>query len=74
MPAFLVSDPAEARRARYTQFKGTAAELTLNGDRYFAHVISVMSVPGKIASWLVSISPTDRPAPGKRPRPNIIYG
>jgi hypothetical protein len=74
MPAFIISDAAEARRARYTQFKGTAAELTLNGDRYFAHVVSVMNVPGQVTSWLVSISPTDRPAIRKRLRPNIIYG
>lgn len=74
MPAFLTSDPVEARRARYIQFKGGAAELTLNGTSYFAQVISVMSTPGHTDSWLVSITLISRPAPGKRARPNIIYG
>ena len=74
MPAFLISNPVEARRARYAQFKGVAAELTLNGDPYFAHVISVMSVSGHHESWYVSIAPASRPDPGKRTRPNIIYG
>ena len=73
MSVFLISNPVEARRARYAQFKGGAAELTLNGDFYFAHVISVMSVPGQPESWQVSIAPISRPATGKRPRPSIIY-
>lgn len=74
VPAFLTSDPAEARRARYIQFKGAAAELKLNGASYFAQVISVMSTPGHTDLWLVSITLINRPALGKRPRPNIIYG
>lgn len=74
VPTFLISDPLEVRKAKYSQFKGAAQELRLNGSSYFAQVVSLISSPDRDGSWLVTIAPTSRPTVAKRPRPTITYG
>jgi hypothetical protein len=75
MPEFRITNPVEARRAKYSQYKGAGpAELHLNGEVHFAHVLSVNAIPGVLPNaWLVSIRHMERPDSGQRPRLKIVY-
>ena len=74
MPEFRITDPVEARRARYSLYKGAGpAELQLNGETHFVHVLSVNAVPGAPDVWWVSAKIIERSALGQRPRQKLVY-
>lgn len=69
---FSSKNPTEARRARYSQFKGGPQELSLNGEMHFGYVVSVTALLGQSPdAWMVSINPAERPVIALRQR--IVY-
>ncbi|TMJ49954.1 MAG: hypothetical protein E6G85_19810 [Alphaproteobacteria bacterium] len=53
------SSSREARRCRYAQYNGRAAELSLNGSRFFGMVRSVQEDRScSPQRWIVTIVPT----------------
>jgi len=53
------SSSREARRCRYAQYNGRAAELSLNGSRFFGMVRSVQEDRSHSPKrWIVTIVPT----------------
>src|SRR3954470_14294323 len=53
----------EARRCRYAQYSGQAAELSINGSRFFGRVGSVLEDRGNPRRWIVTIQPTVQKPP-----------
>jgi hypothetical protein len=53
-----ISDPIEARRVRYAQYRGAKTTLILNGLRVTGMVRSVMEVKSSNPTrWIVSVVP-----------------
>jgi len=53
------SSPVEARRCRHAQYSGQAAELSLNGSRFFGMVRSVQEDRSRSPRrWIVTIVAT----------------
>jgi hypothetical protein len=55
-----ISDPIEARRVRYAQYRGAKTTLILNGLRVTGMVRSVMEVKSSNPTrWIVSVVPKE---------------
>jgi hypothetical protein len=53
-----ITDPVEARRVRYAQYRGEKATVMLNGLRVTGMVRSVMEVQSSSPKrWIVSVVP-----------------
>jgi hypothetical protein len=53
-----ITDPVEARRVRYAQYRGEKATVMLNGLRVTGMVRSVMEVKSSNPTrWIVSVVP-----------------
>jgi hypothetical protein len=53
-----ITDPVEARRVRYAQYRGEKATVMLNGLRVTGMVCSVMEVKSSNPTrWIVSVVP-----------------
>jgi hypothetical protein len=58
MQTIEITDPIEARRCRYAQYRGEKATLMLNGLRVMGMVRSVMEVKtSNHTRWIVSVVP-----------------
>jgi hypothetical protein len=58
MQTFEITDPVEARRCRYAQYRGQKATVMLNGLRVAGMVRSVMEVKSSNPTrWIVSVVP-----------------
>jgi hypothetical protein len=56
MQTIETTNPIEARRARYAQYRGQKAKLTLMGSTVTGLVRSVMEVPSSSsARWIVTL-------------------
>jgi hypothetical protein len=56
MQTIETTNPTEARRARYAQYRGQKAKLTLMGSPVTGLVHSVMEVPSSSpARWIVTV-------------------
>jgi hypothetical protein len=55
-----ITDPKEARRVRYAQYRGEKATVMLNGLRVTGMVRSVMEVKSSNPTrWIVSVVPKE---------------
>jgi hypothetical protein len=58
MQTIEITDPIEARRCRYAQYRGEKATVMLNGLRVMGMVRSVMEVKSSNHTrWIVSVVP-----------------
>jgi hypothetical protein len=58
MQTIEITDPIEARRCRYAQYRGQKATVMLNGLRVAGMVRSVMEVKSSNPTrWIVSVVP-----------------
>jgi hypothetical protein len=65
-----ITDPIEARRVRYAQYRGEKATVMLNGLRVTGMVRSVVEVKSSNPTrWIVSVVPKQ----GVVPRPSHKY-
>jgi hypothetical protein len=55
MQTIETTNPTEARRARYAQYRGQKATLTLMGSTVTGMVHSVMEVASNSPSWMVTV-------------------
>jgi hypothetical protein len=62
MQTIETTDPKEARRSRYAQYRGETATLILNGLPITGTVLSVMEVKssGEPTRWIVAVAPKRR--------------
>jgi hypothetical protein len=53
-----ITDPVEARRVRYAQYRGEKATVMLNGQRVTGIVLSMLEVKSSNPiRWIVSVVP-----------------
>jgi hypothetical protein len=53
-----ITDPVEARRVRYAQYRGEKATVILNGQRVTGIVLSMLEVKSSNPTrWIVSVVP-----------------
>jgi hypothetical protein len=58
-----ITDPVEARRVRYAQYRDEKATVMLNGQRIIGMVCSMMEVKSSNPTrWIVSVVPKQRRA------------